>query len=114
MRATLNVFLLLVGFALATVVAGWWTVPVVAALWALARPRARRPAVTAGVVAAAAWAALLLATGPITALGPQARLLGEVFGGSALIIIAVTLVFPAVLAASSASLVAALRPETEK
>ncbi len=114
MRALANVLALLVAFGLATVVAGWWSVPVVAALWALARPRTRRPAVTAGVVAAAAWAALLLATGPIAALGAQARVLGEVFGSGALVIIAVTLVFPATLAASAATLVAALRPETKK
>ncbi len=113
MRTLAHVLALLVAFGLATAWAGWWTVPIVAALWAFARPGAGRPGVTAGAVAAAAWAALLVGTGP-EALGPLARVLGGIVGTSAAVAIAITLIFPATLAASAASLVAALRPEAER
>ncbi len=114
MRALLNVLALLTVFGLATVLAGWWTVPVVAAVWAFARPSARQPGVTAGIVAAAAWAALLLGTGSGAALGPLTRVLSSAMGTPVVVVIAVTLIFPAILAASAASLVASLRPEKQR
>lgn len=45
--------------AATTALAGWWTVPVVAALWGAARHRHRGTALDAGIAAALAWAALL-------------------------------------------------------
>lgn len=110
MRALVTFPALLVAFGLATVFGGWWALPIVAAIWALAQPEARRPGATAALAAAAAWMALLLWTGASGSIGPVARLLGGIFGTASVVVIAFTLVFPAVLAGSTASLVAALRP----
>ncbi len=111
MGAFLTFPALLVAFGLATVFGGWWAVPIVAAIWTLAQPKARRPGPTAGLAAAAAWAALLLWLGVSGSVGTLARLLGAIFGAPAVVVIASTLIFPALLAGSAASVVAALRPE---
>lgn len=111
MRVFVTFPALLVAFGLATVFGGWWTLPIVAAIWTLARPGARRPEVTVGLAAAAAWAALLLWLGASGSVGTLARLLGGIFGTPAVVVVALTLIFPALLAGSAASLVAALRPE---
>ncbi len=82
-----------------------------AAIWALAQRTARRPGVTAGLSAAAAWGMLLLWLELTGSVGTLARLLGGILGTPGVVIIALTLIFPALLAGSAASLVAALRPE---
>lgn len=56
--------------AVATVVAGWWVVPVLGALWGL-----WRGPLAAGIAAMLAWGALLgwqASRGPVGALGEQA------------------------------------------
>ncbi|MDE3152576.1 MAG: hypothetical protein KGL93_10060 [Gemmatimonadota bacterium] len=59
-RTLLRVGLLALAFALGTYAFGWMAVPVVGLVWGALAGHSRRPALHAGVAAAAAWAALLL------------------------------------------------------
>jgi hypothetical protein len=104
--------LLAAALALATLVFGWWGVPLTAALWgALVRGRPGA-AGAAAVGAAGAWGALLaraaLAAPPTASL---AATLGGLLRVPAPALLAVTLLYPALLAWGAATVAgAALRP----
>ena len=90
-------------FAVATYALGWWTVPIVAALWAMFSRDSNR-ALVASVCAAGGWASLLLldfAKGPVPAMAAK---LGGVMGVPDFVLLIMTLVFPALLALCSAAL----------
>ena len=100
--------LLVVLIALGTVIVGWWTVPVIAAVYGLIFPDKRHWLGTAlaGVVA---WGLLLDITwfqGPVLELAGKA---GGVLSLPAPAFIALTLIFPALLAGSAGELTAAAR-----
>jgi hypothetical protein len=59
MKRWLSLVALVTAFALASRL-GWWTVPIVAALWGILRPSVRAPAGTAALAAALAWGIWLL------------------------------------------------------
>ena len=108
LRTIVKAILLAEGFAVATFGLGWWTVPVVAAAFALASTM-RRPALFAALSAAAGWGFLLLldaAKGPVGSMGAR---LGGVMGVPALVLWSVTLLFPALLAWCAATLMPQLR-----
>ena len=95
--------LLAEAFAVATFAMGWWTVPIVAAGYALASKRRSR-ARFAALCAAAGWGTLLLldaAKGPVGNMGAR---LGGVMGVPPAVLWLLTLVFPALLAWSAAML----------
>lgn len=99
--------LLAEAFAVATHALGWWTVPLIAAAWALAD---RAPIVGrfTALCAAGGWGTLLLldaAKGPV---GNMAARLGGVMGVPAVLLYALTLLFPALLAWSAARMSAGL------
>ncbi len=100
--------LLAEGFAVATYGLGWWSVPVVAALWALFSgdpAKARFAALAAGF----GWASLLLLDvqrGPVGVMGSQ---LAGVMKLPALALYILTLIFPALLAWCMATLVPSVR-----
>lgn len=108
MRVILRIALLAAAFALATYAFGWWAVPFLAAIWAvLARdtPAAARDA-TMGALAG--WAVLLVwaaLSGPVWTLADQ---LGGVMEIPRVLLIAITLSFPAILAWATTTTVAAL------
>lgn len=84
----------------ATVVAGWWTIPLLAAAWVRALPRTSAWACAMG--AALGWALLLgwdATHGPV---GTVARRVGGVFLLPAWGFVGLTLLFAALLAASAA------------
>lgn len=112
MRNLVKYVLLAEGFAVTTFAFGWWSVPIVAALWGLLSTE-RDAARTAAVCAAAGWATLLLldvARGPVGTMGAQ---LGEVMRVPSVVLYLLTLIFPAALAWSAATIVPALRrPKT--
>jgi hypothetical protein len=99
-------------FAVGTYALGWWTVPVIALLWAFLTRDANR-AMFAALCAALGWTTLLLldlARGPVLTMASR---LGGVMGIPSMALLAVTLVFPALLAWSAAALAVNLRrPET--
>lgn len=94
----LRVLILAVAFGCATILLGWWGVPVLGAVWGVVGRSTRYPAVTAAVAAATGWALILVWT---AAVGPLARLV-EVLGGIAgvpgAVFVTLTLVVPAMLA----------------
>jgi hypothetical protein len=101
-RTIARTLLLATAFALATAGFGWWTVPIVGALWGIIAPDRRHPARLAALAAPLAWGALLVwgaMHGPVPALATR---LAGVLHVPAPVLIAVTLIFPAALAWSSA------------
>jgi hypothetical protein len=108
MRSVVKVLLLAELFAVATYAFGWWTVPIIAALWALVS-RDSRPALLAALCAALGWGTLLVLDaikGPVAAMASR---LGGVMGVPSLVLILLTMIFPALLAWSAAALVTAFK-----
>lgn len=108
-RLLLRVILLAAAFALATAWFGWWAVPLVAFAWGVMALAVTRAALIVAVSAALGWLALLFWTtmhGPVSAL---AHLLASTMHVPSVALVLVTLIFPAVLAWSAASLAAAAR-----
>lgn len=87
---------------------GWLSVPAIGLWVGLARV-SQRPVRTAAIAGLAAWGALLAwgaFGGPV---GELSGILGGVVGVPALVIVGVTLAYPAVLAGAAAGLGSALR-----
>lgn len=117
MKKVLSFLALGLAFFLATSL-GWWTVPIVGALWGALRPAVTQPAFTAALAAGAAWGAWLLADSVAGggALGVLAQRLGGVMNLPGYALFALTLLFPALLAWSAAAvsggLAGSLAPRT--
>jgi hypothetical protein len=102
MMTLARLVLLAAAFAIATFVAGWWAVPVVAACYAAITTAHRGSAVISGFAAMLGWAALLsiaAAQGPV---GTLARELGGVLQLKPIAVYAVTIAYPGLLAISAA------------
>jgi hypothetical protein len=109
MRKAASFAVLVAAFAFATRV-GWWTIPLVAALWGVLRPRLPRPALSAAAAAGLAWVAWLAfdaLRGP-GALGVLATRLGGVMRLPIPVLFLVTILFPALLAWSASVLAGGL------
>jgi hypothetical protein len=105
--------LLAEAFAVATFGLGWWTVPLIAAAYALASTNPNRARI-AGLCALGGWATLLLldaAKGPV---GAMATRLGGVMSLPPAVLWILTLVFPALLAWSAAKLMPSLRGSAQR
>ena len=111
MRSTVKVALLAAAFAVATVALGWWTVPVLSAAWGIAARGDDRSTLTAGVSAALAWGALLALFAMGAPIADVASKVGAIMKVGGVGLVALTLVFPALLAASAAGVTSALRRE---
>jgi len=108
MRTFVKFLLLSEAFAVTTFGLGWWSVAVVAALWA-AFSVDSRAARFAAFCAAGGWGTLLLldaVRGPVGVMGSQ---LGSVLGVPAAVLVLLTLLFPSLLAWSAATLVTSIR-----
>ena len=108
MRGFLKVVLLAEAFAVATFGLGWWSVPLVAAVWALISRDSNRARIAA-VCAAGGWASLLaldIVKGPVLTMGNQ---LGTIMNLPPVVLYLLTLGFPALLAWSAAALVPSWR-----
>jgi hypothetical protein len=110
-RSLVKYVLLAEAFAVTTFGLGWWSVPLVAILWALVSSDSRR-ARNAGYAAAAGWATLLVLDAVRGPVGTMAAQLGSVMRVPAIALYALTLLFPALLAWSAAALVPSLRNRT--
>lgn len=100
-----RVFLLALSFGIGTWVLGWWAIPVFAAAAAVLAREVRHQAVATGLAAAVAWAALLAWSATQGSVWGFARLAGNAMGISGLLLISITLAFPAALAWSTAAVV---------
>jgi hypothetical protein len=109
MRVAIRLGLLAPAFALATAVLGWWAVPVLGVVWGAVATRGERPVRMAATAAALGWAILLVwgaTQGPVHVV---ARRVGPVLMLPGWLFVALTLLFPALLAASATQVAVALR-----
>ena len=107
-RTIVKFVLLAEAFAVTTFGLGWWSVPLVAAVWGLAS-RSPRKAVFAAFAALGGWGSLLLldvARGPVATMGSQ---LGGVMRLPAFALYVLTLIFPMLLAWCAATLMPTIR-----
>ncbi|MEO5580962.1 MAG: hypothetical protein ABIR58_09900 [Gemmatimonadaceae bacterium] len=96
-------------FAVATFGLGWWSVPVVAALWGIFGTPASRQALFAALCATFGWASLLALHAARGSIGAVAAQISEVMRLPSGVLYALTLLFPALLAWSAAALASGLR-----
>lgn len=104
----------LVGFAAlvagGTIVAGWWAVPLLAAAWVRVLPSGRRPVGTTAVGAALGWVMVLAWDGRHGTLATLATTVSGALELPRWGFLAVTLLFPAALAAAAALMVKPASP----
>jgi len=108
-RAVVAFLLLVAAFALASWL-GWWGVPLVAGLWGALRPGVAKPIRAAVLAALLGWLLWLLfdAVGNPAALARVAVRLAAVLQLPALLLLLLTLLWPALLAWSAAALACGL------
>jgi hypothetical protein len=99
MRAALRLALLSFAFVVATRALGWWGVPLAAAGWGFLSDG---HGLSAAASASLAWAALLVRDAAFGPFGDLAATLGQLFHAPPAMVIALTLIFPALLAWSAA------------
>jgi len=109
MREFLKFLLLSEAFAVSTFGAGWWAVPIVAALWGIFGAPAPTRAMFAALCAATGWGSLLLLHATQGSLGSVASQVGEVMNVPPVALYVLTMLFPAIIAWSAATLSPALR-----
>lgn len=91
-------------FAVMTFGLGWWTVPIVASLWGIFGSPARRRASFAAACAAFGWGCLLALHATRGSLPSVASQIAEVMTIPPISLYVATLLFPALLAWSAATL----------
>lgn len=96
-----NTALLALILALGTVFAGWWSVPLLAAIWTLALP-SRGSAISAGVAGGLAWAGLLLLSARNAPVTNLANVLGQIMSVSGASLLTMTVAYAALLAGAAA------------
>lgn len=111
-RQFLALGILAVAMALGTWWLGWWVVPVLGAAWGVARYGAF-PSATAGVGAALGWMLLLGVSALQGPMGTVSRTLADAMSVPGWVPLALTALFPAALAATSAWLSGAIMPLLE-
>ena len=97
LKTTVKFLLLTEAFAVGTFAFGWWAVPLLAFLWAVFVGTRSRPVFFATICATAAWCGILLldaARGPLVAVAER---FGGVFGFRPIVLMVVTILFPALL-----------------
>lgn len=108
-RSIVKFVLITEAFAVATFALGWWSVPVFAFMLGMTLDKERGPVRYAVVCAAAGWLSLLLldaARGPLLSLASR---FAGVMKVPSIILIAITLIFPALLAWAAATIGKALK-----
>ncbi|HJR40761.1 MAG TPA: hypothetical protein VJ812_01645 [Gemmatimonadaceae bacterium] len=106
MRTLLRILLLSLAFVVGTALIGWWTVPLLAALWGIIAHGVPRAGVLAGFAAMLGWAILLALAARAPAFEALATSIAGVVRVPPASLIAITLIFPALLAWSAARLTA--------
>ena len=111
MRQAAAFLVLTLAFAAASML-GWWAIPATAALWGIMRPVVQRPAIFAASAAALAWTGWLV----VDAISPRGDFTGlawrlaGIFTLPAPALLALTILFGALLAGTAAYLAGALAP----
>lgn len=107
-RSVVRIVLLAVAFGLATATFGWWTVPVLGVVWGAVAGRGppgggfpawwEHPGRTAALAAALAWLGLWLWTALNGPMGTLLHRLSGVLGLPGVVLIGMTLLYPAAVA----------------
>ena len=108
MKRASRVLLFAAATATVSVIAGWWLIPVLAAVWVRVVPRTTASASELAVGAALGWAGMLAWGATQAPLGNVARRVGGVFHMPGWVFVLATLGFAAALAGLAAA--AARRP----
>lgn len=98
--------------ALGTWLIAWWTVPLVGAALGYIDRGDRIVALRAALAGVTAWVILLAVQAPFSDLRGLAAIVGDVLGVGGGALIALTLAYPALLAASAASLARSVSART--
>ena len=109
MRVFVKFLLLSEAFAVMTFGAGWWAVPVVAALWGMFGSPVATRGRFAAACAAFGWGSLLMLHATRGSVSAVASQVGEVMGVPPAALYGLTILFPALLAWSAATLSPVLR-----
>lgn len=102
-RQLVEIGVLTVAVAVATIWIGWWTVPLIGAGWGFGRYSEGWPVATSAVSASLAWVVLLAFMAFQGPVGALARQVGGVMGMPGWLFLAIGILFPAVLAGSAAA-----------
>lgn len=94
--------------ATCTWVVGWWMVPVVGGIYGFARHRDPATPLLAGLAAVVAWGVLLMVSASGAPAGSVSDAVGQAMRVGSGALLALTLAYPALLAASAAAVVRAL------
>ena len=120
MRRLLQWSALVALMIVATILLGWWTVPILGGVWGAAMAASRRVALTAAAAGATSWAILLVWTAFQGPVGSLAVKVGAIFGLPGLAFLTLPVLFAALLAGAAAGTSAALlqfrsfpEPETQ-
>jgi hypothetical protein len=111
MRALTNILALTLTLLVATVLVGWWTVPLIAGVWTLAAPR-RAAVFYAAFAGASAWGALLVLRARDGGLARIDALLSQIMHAPGPLLIGLSVFYPALLAGAAALVAQSLRPPT--
>jgi hypothetical protein len=96
-----RIALLALSFGIGTWILGWWAIPLFAAAAAILARDVRHPAAATAIAAALAWGTLLAWSATHGSVWAFARIAGGAMGISGLLLIVLTLAFPAALAWSA-------------
>ena len=108
MKRASSVLLFAAATTTVSVIAGWWLIPVLAAVWVRVVPRTKASASELALGAALGWAGMLAWGATQAPLGNVARRVGGVFHMPGWVFVLTTLGFAAALAGLAAA--AARRP----
>jgi len=108
-RLLLQTVLLALAVALGTFMFGWWTVPLIGAVWGLVARERERPQLTAASAAALGWALLMLWTSTRGPVGEVARRAAGVMGTGRPWFFLMTVAFPMIVAWAAAAITGAVR-----
>jgi hypothetical protein len=104
MRFTLRVALLALSFGIGTLILGWWAIPLLSLIAAILARGVRYQALASAVAGAAAWGALLVWNAIQGDVWSFASIAGGTMAVSGLLLVLMTLAFPAALAWSAAAI----------
>jgi hypothetical protein len=105
-RFTLRVALLALSFGIGTWILGWWAIPLFSLIAASFGRGVRLQALASATAAAAAWGALLVWNAIRGDVWSFASIAGGTMGVSGVLLVLMTLAFPAALAWSAAAITA--------
>ena len=103
--SAVRIALLSLAFIAATVVFGWWGVPLLGLSWGIVGRSTARPALTAGCSAGLSWALILAWSAMVGPVGALAGKLGGIASTPGAVFLALTLLLPVALASLAARVV---------